>query len=202
MFDIVVDYVIYTEFVLINTHCIAKAVRINPFIVKNQELKIPKIPTYFFLNIILMAAIGTYLLTDYVLYYIRFQTEYYLVTFFYVLFYFISSMASFFIIGIATRHVSEEIIVANNCFRASTAVATFDPLIKMFQDLKKGLSPLLFHIFFIKSIFVISYSYKFFTTRTYRYMIAFLFELLEIDYLAQIVDDTYKMFRNTSKNLK
>lgn len=202
MFDIVVNYVLYSEFITINIFCLAKVVRHNSFLVKCPTLKMPKKPAYFMFNIIIMAAIAVAYNGNLVIGYYKSGSLFSLLSSINSFFYFVSSMTSFFVIGVSTRYMCERIQEVEKSFVPEKATATFDTLIETFKDLKEGLAPLLLHMFFIKSIFIISYTYQFITQNNFFYFVSGLIEILAGDYLATIVEDTYKMFINTTQNLK
>ena len=78
----------------------------------------------------------------------------------------------------------------------------FDPLIKDFQNLKDGLGPQLFLIFFIKSIIIINSAYQMLVGNGVFYLMGGIIELLSLEYLISVVDNTYKVFKKTSQTLR
>ena len=205
MFNVLVKDALYSIFSIGNICCLALAVEKNPFLVKCPELPAPKNLAYFSFTVGMIMLIPAEFVIRNVTAYLNNGNATQLFHILDFLVYVETFVASFLSIGVATQHFCLRVAEAKETTRPSSAPLIFGPLVHEFHNLKDGLGPQLFLIFFIKSIFIISYTYRMFVVDG---LSAILFlgaggiELLVLHYLTSIVDETYKAFKNTSQSLK
>ena len=202
MFELVVNYALYSTFIISNIFCLAFAVEKNPHLVKSKHLPVPKYLGYFSVNIVLyMIAVAQYQykMIDQ---YLRTGSLDYLLSAINVGIFLITTFASLIVIGVATQHFCIKVEQAEITAMPFSSQDIFDILVKDFQKLKDGLGPQLFLMFFIKSIFIINYVYQMLVGNGLTYLWAGIVELLTLEYMISVVDHTYEAFKNTAQTLK
>ena len=205
MFIIIVVSALYSVFVLANIFCIAFAVEKNSFLVKCSKLPVPKDLAYLVFSLGITVFCFLEIVTRLIMTYLKTKDVFKLIEIWNCLIYFMSSIVSLLIVGIATQHFCIRALEANHTVTPATVQDCLNPLVKEFQNLKLGLGPQLFLLFFIRSIFIISYTYRMFVGNgiiVLFYLTWVANELVVFGYLAHVVDDTYKVFKNTSQTLK
>ena len=202
-FQLVVGYVLYSAFIIGNTFCLFFAVEKNSFLVKCKTLPAPKSLGYFLLNLLLM------LIAAFLYQAIRFNLFLssngnlaFLLDVANITIYLMTTIASVIVVGVATQHFCIKVEQAEITAIPATSQMIFDPLVLDFQNLKDGLGPELFLIFFIKTNFIINSAYQMLVGNGFSYLFTGIIELLAMEYLISVVDDTYKAFKNTSNTLK
>ena len=202
MFELVVNYALYSTFIISNIFCLVFAVEKNPHLVKSKHLPAPKYLGYFSLNIVLyMISVAQYQykMIDQ---YLRNGSPDYLLAAINAGIFLIMTFASMIVIGVATHHFCLKVEHAEITAMPASSQDIFDPLVKDLQKLKEGLGPQLFLMFFIKGFFIINYVYQMLIGNGITFLWAGIIELLTLEYLISVVDNTYEAFKNTAKTLK
>jgi hypothetical protein len=202
MFELVVNYALYSTFIISNIFCLVFAVEKNSYLVKSTKLPAPKNLRYFLCNILLgVLSVLQYQYQAINLYTTNGNIAYLLVVINITIF-LIMTFTSMIVIGVAMQHFCIKVEQAKITAMPASSKDIFDPLVKDFQKLKDGLGPQLFLIFFIKSIIIIYYAYQMLVGNGLGYLWAGIIELLALEYLIIVVDNTYEAFKNTSKTLR
>ena len=196
------NYVVYLAFIIGNILCLAFAVKKNSFLVKSIELPAPKDLRYCLLNIALWVIGVLQYQVGQIQLYFKNGNPGYLLNVLYIIIFLMTRVTSNIVVGVATQQFCIKVKQAETTAMPASSQAIFDPLVKDFKNLKKGLGPQLFHIFFIKSIIIIYYAFQLLVGNGVVYLFAFITELLAFDYLISAVDNTYLAFKNTSQTLK
>ena len=202
MFERVVNYVLYSVFIIGNTFCLMLAVEKNSFLVKCTNLHAPKNLRYFLLNTGLMVGVGLQYQANMIHLYLSNGNLAYMLDVINVTIYVMTTIVTVIVVGVATQQFCIKTEKAESIAMPASSQIIFDPLIKDFQNLKDGLGPQLFLIFFIKSIIIINSAYQMLVGNGVFYLMGGIIELLSLEYLISVVDNTYKVFKKTSQTLR